>query len=242
LLERIAIDPVEVEYNRVAAKLALRSLQDRPPATKRLTGDSSTHPVADSRDDAIVQFLARAHPRLLEGHWLAGWALDFHSRFSGDLHERSAMGELVYRYKYCGETSRARELAQQWANLLAAHPELPKFDAIVPVPPSTSRNLDPVTLLAEALAQSLSVPVLKNTLIKTRVTKRQKEMTSLAQKLGNVAGAFALQGDVRGKHLILVDDLYDSGATLNEAARVLARGGAKSIVVLTLTKTIHADA
>ena len=109
------------------------------------------------------------------------------------------------------------------------------------MPPSTPRNVDPVNLLAEALGQSLHVPVLRSTLIKTRATKRQKDMTSLAQKLANVAGAFALQGEVRGRKVILVDDLYDSGATLNEAARVLERGGAKSIVVLTLTKTIHTD-
>ena len=67
-------------------------------------------------------------------------------------------------------------------------------------------------------------------------------MTALAQKRANVAGAFALAGDVRGQRLILVDDLYDSGATLEEAARVLMRGGAAGLIVLTLTKTIHADA
>ena len=64
-------------------------------------------------------------------------------------------------------------------------------------------------------------------LIKTRATRPQKEMTSLAQKRANVAGAFALQGDVRGKRVILIDDLYDSGATLEEAANVLARGGVR---------------
>ena len=67
-------------------------------------------------------------------------------------------------------------------------------------------------------------------------------MTSLAQKRANVAGAFALKREVRGKRVILIDDLYDSGATLEEAARVLAGGGVSSIVVLTLTKTIHSDA
>ena len=40
----------------------------------------------------------------------------------------------------------------------------------------------------------------------------------------------------------LIDDLYDSGATLEEAAKVLSRGGAASLIVLTLTKTIHSDA
>ena len=77
---------------------------------------------------------------------------------------------------------------------------------------------------------------------KSKATKPQKEMTALAQKQANVAGAFALKGDVRGKQILLVDDLYDSGATLAEAARVLACAGVTRLVVLTLTKTIHADA
>jgi len=64
----------------------------------------------------------------------------------------------------------------------------------------------------------LGIPVLTSALAKTRATRPQKEMTSHAQKIANVAGAFSLRGNVRGQNLILVDDLYDSGATLNEAA------------------------
>lgn len=63
----------------------------------------------------------------------------------------------------------------------------------------------------------------------------------MAAKQANVRGAFTTQGAVAGMHLLLVDDLYDSGATLSEAARSLGRGHPASIVALTLTKTIHAD-
>jgi len=96
--------------------------------------------------------------------------------------------------------------------------------------------------LAKALAVKLEIPVLTGALVKTRPTRPQKEMTSLAQKKANVAGAFALAqpASIRGKSLLLVDDLFDSGATLSEAAQVLARGRPAQIVVLTLTKTIHA--
>ncbi len=147
-----------------------------------------------------------------------------------------------YSYKYNGEHQLAQDLAGRWAGLLAAQPDLPTFDAVIPVPPSTHRDFDPVSNLAQALATQLTVPLLANVLIKTRSTQPQKELKSLAQKQANVAGAFALRGDVRRRHVILLDDLYDSGATLEEAARVLARGGAASLVVLTLTKTIHSDA
>ncbi len=205
-------------------------------------GDQPHGRSAESEDDPVTDFLSRPHPRPLNGPWLAGWALDFHSRYDGDVASRSTVGELVFRYKYGNERQLAPDLAGRWAELLAAHPELPQFDAVIPVPPSTRRNFDPVSNLAQALAVQLNVPLLANVLIKTRATRPQKEMKSLAQKRANVAGAFALKGEVRGQQVILLDDLYDSGATLEEAAKVLSRGGVGGIVVLTLTKTIHSDA
>jgi hypothetical protein len=192
-------------------------------------------------DDAIDQFLAQPHTRALFGPWRAGWALDFHSRFDGDTQNRGVIGDLAFRYKYRDERNLARELAARWAELLHAQNNLPKFDAVIPVPPSTPREFDPVGNLARALSEELKITVLFGVLVKTRATQQQKEMTALAQKQANVRGAFAVQGDVRGKHILLVDDLYDSGATLQEAARVLQRAGVASIVVLTLTKTIHTD-
>ena len=61
-----------------------------------------------------------------------------------------------------------------------------------------------------ALAASLNLPV-ELLLGKTRLTQPQKEMHTLAQKHANVAGAFSLSGEVRGKRILVVDDLYDSG-------------------------------
>lgn len=196
---------------------------------------------ASEPEDPITAFLSRPHPRPLKGPWLAGWALDFHSRFEGNTQVRGIIGDLVYRYKYENRHQLAAELARLWAELLAEHPELPKPNAVIPVPPSTRREFDPVTQLARALAGQLGIPVLTSTLLKTRQTRPQKELKSLAAKRANVAGAFALRADVAGKHVLLVDDLYDSGATLHEAARILSRGRPASIVILTLTKTIHAD-
>jgi hypothetical protein len=196
----------------------------------------------ESDTDPVTDFLSRPHPRPLTGPWLAGWALDFHSRYDGDVASRSLIGDLVFRYKYDGERQLAQDLARRWIDLLRAHPELPPFDAVISVPPSQQRASDPMTVLAQALAALLNIPARTNVLVKTRATRPQKEMTSLAQKRANVAGAFALQGDVCGKRILLIDDLYDSGATLEEAAKVLSRGGVGGIVVLTLTKTIHSDA
>ena len=191
--------------------------------------------------DPVRDFLSRSHPRPLPGTWQAGWALDFHSRFAGAEWKRSVVGELAFRLKYEGDLSALPPLVEHTLALLAEHPELAQVDAIVPVPPSTLRPVDPVSLFAESLAGRLGLAVVP-ALVKTRQTAPQKEMHSLAQKHTNVAGAFAVQGKVNGKHLLLVDDLFDSGATLEEITRQLHRAGAARICVLTLTRTIHTDA
>lgn len=206
------------------------------PAPILAMGSDSTAP-----RDEVSEFLARPHARALVGPWRAGWALDAHSRFEGAEQRRSVIGDLVYRFKYNGERQLADTLAQYWVQLLAEHRETGKPSAVIPVPPSTARPFDPVTELARALARQLAIPLLAGVLIKTRQTRPQKELTSLAQKRANVAGAFGLAQpeSVHGKHIVLVDDLFDSGATLGEAAQTLARGRPAQIMVLTLTKTIH---
>jgi predicted amidophosphoribosyltransferase len=177
----------------------------------------------------------------LKGPWFAGWALDYHSRYVGRNQIRSAVGTLVYNYKYQGEHHLAYDLVDRWVALLAQHPDLPQPQAVIPIPPSTLRKFDPVSHLAQLLASKLAIPAMTNTLGKTRSTQPQKELNSLVAKQRNVSGAFHLKGDVTGLHLLLIDDLFDSGATLCEAARTLSQGHPASIVVLTLTKTIHSN-
>jgi len=227
-----ALLPDDVSYGVIRCVLADRDRgREAPPAPT----------VADD----IAAFLARPHPRPLAGPWQAGWALGFHSRFAGADWSRSEVGDLAYRLKYQSDPAALPPLAEQALALCAAHPELADVAAIVPVPPSTPRPFDPVSLLAEELGRRLPRPV-RPVLVKTRRTAPQKEMRTLAQKRANVAGAFAVpaarQSEVRGQRLLVLDDLYDSGATLEEVCRVLRQAGAARLCVLTLTRTIHADA
>jgi ATP-dependent DNA helicase RecQ len=193
--------------------------------------------------DEVEDFLSRPHPRPLSGPWVAGYALDLHSQFAGSDWQRSRTGELVYRFKYEGQKHLADELARQMADFLQGKPQFGQAEAIVAVPPSTAkRAYDPMTVLAQGLGRKLRLPVLSDALTRRRTTRPQKEMTNLAQKRANVAGAFAGREEVvRGKKLLVIDDLYDSGATMEEVARTLRAAGAAQVYVLTLTKTIHTD-
>jgi competence protein ComFC len=148
---------------------------------------------------------------------------------------------LAFRLKYRQDKTVLPALVEHLLALCAARPTLANIDALIPVPPSKPRAFDPVRTLADVLGTRLDQAVCP-VIVKTRTTAPQKEMRTLAQKQANVAGAFALQEQVRGKRLLVLDDLYDSGATLEEVTRVLCRGGAVRVYVLTLTRTIHADA
>jgi len=228
VLEKIFADKTERDYTQASARTALKKLLAQLPG-----------------EDDVASFLSRPHPRPLSGPWQAGWALGFHSRFAGADWNRSEVGDLAYRLKYQSDRAALAPLVEQALALCAAHPELADVEAIVPVPPSTPRPFDPVSVLAEELGRRLPRPV-RPVLVKTRRTAPQKEMRTLAQKRANVAGAFAVPGarqsEVRGQRLLVLDDLYDSGATLEEVCRVLRQAGAARLCVLTLTRTIHADA
>ncbi len=194
-----------------------------------------------SPDTQIEAFLSCSHPHPLLGSWHTGWALDFHSRITGSDWSRSGVGDLTYRLKYDSDVSVLPALVKQTLGLIQTHPELGEADVIIPVPSSTQRKVNPVNVFCEALAGKINVPM-QMLVVKTRQTQLQKEMKTLAQKRANVAGAFAVKSDVKGKHILLVDDLFDSGATLDEITRLLLKHGASRVNTLTLTRTIHSDA
>jgi len=223
MLERIAADEDERPSVRHTARLAAARLRPR--------GNGA---------DPVAAFLERSHPRTLAGPWLEGYSLGYHSGFAGDAWHRSAVGELAYRLKYRQDREALAPLAEQAFALCAEHPALASVDGVVPVPCTETRGLQPVAARAAELARRLGRPLLP-ALRKTRATAPQKEMRTLAQKRANVAGAYAVTQDVRGRSLLVVDDLYDSGATLEQVTRAVQRAGAASICVLTLTRTIHAE-
>lgn len=238
--------PTTISYGEIrcvaeAWKREQRAAGDRAPlAAGHEQGGRGDEPTTDGSTDAVAAFLERAHPRALPGPWRAGWALGFHSSFGGANWQRSAVGDLAYRAKYQADASAVQPLVAQAAALCEQEPALAEVDALAAVPPTTARALDAAAAFAAGLAATLGMPLLA-ALRKTRQTAPQKEFHTAAQKRANVAGAFAVTADVRGKRLLVVDDLYDSGATLSEVTRVLLQAGAASVCVLTMTRTIHSD-
>jgi len=210
------------------------------PPTQQATR-STPHAPRPTQHDPIASYLSSSHPRPLTGNWHTGFALDFHSSFKGADWNRSGVGDLTYRLKYQSDSSALPALVEHTRKLFLAHPEMNQFDIILPVPSSTPREFNPVHEFCKALSRAFGKP-LQTFIAKTRQTKPQKEMQTLPQKRDNVAGAFVINNDITGKRILLVDDLFDSGATLEEITKLLLKHKASRVNVLTLTRTIHADA
>ena len=137
-------------------------------------------------EDPIEAFLSRDHPRQLQGPWDFGWALGFHSQFNGSDWTRSPIGELAFRLKYLGDFSVLDQLVNQTRTFISSHPEIAQVDAVLPVPSSVSREKDPVSSYAKAMAKQLGL-VYWPVLVKSRKTSQQKQFHTLAQKKTNVA-------------------------------------------------------
>lgn len=174
----------------------------------------------------------------LPGPWPAGIALSRHS-LDGD-QGRTAVGDLLDRFKYAGERRLARTLVSALARALRETPGFGHIDVILHVPATTQRlRVPPTCDLARALGKEMRIRCLPDLIACTRLVTHQKDIARVEEKAVNVRGAFRVRRAefVEGKKLLLVDDVFDSGATLQEVWRMLMRAGAREVVVATITRT-----
>ena len=115
-----------------------------------------------------------------------------------------------------------------------------KFDLVLYVPPTKSGDL--VRNYASTIARILHFPV-SHGLIKIRATSEQKIFENSALKSDNVKDAFIFENpdQIKGKKILLVDDIFDSGATLKEIGKYLTGIGADKIAPLVIAKTVGGD-
>lgn len=115
-----------------------------------------------------------------------------------------------------------------------------KFDLVLYVPPTSSGDL--VRNFAVKLSQVLNFPISHN-LHKTRQTQEQKVFENGYLKTENVSAAFnfATPEDIKGKSILLVDDIYDSGATVKEVGKLLTKFGAIKIAPIVIARTVGGD-
>ena len=149
-------------------------------------------------------------------------------------HLRSA----IARLKYGGQRWLSRPLGRLVAEAAVS---LGPVDVVVPTPlepgHAAIRGFNQAEDLAVEVSRFLSVPTL-NILIRTKKGEHQAAL-GRSKRWGNISGSMAQKGetDLRGKTVLLVDDVMTTGATLDEAARVVKRMGADVVLAATVART-----
>ena len=156
--------------------------------------------------------------------------------YSGIL--RNAVHLLKYQLNHSLATPLGILMSCRMDNVVGEFP----FQAVVPVPLHPKRlrerGFNQALSLARFVSRFHSIPLDRNNLVRTRWTHTQVGLSERKRK-ENVKGAFVVKKDknFHNKHILLVDDVYTSGSTVDECAKVLLKdGGARTVQILTLAR------
>lgn len=191
--------------------------------------------------------MVKFNAQKITGNWNEGFSLDLHTISSTLIgHDefgnpqfntiRTEVGELLFKLKNRFDTSVVPEIIAVVKTFLKTWPL--QVDMIVPVPPSKSRTVQPVMLLAQALGAQIGIPLVE-AVKKTRDMPQLKTIFDLAERGKVLKGAYAVDQEiVKGRRVLLFDDLFRSGATMNEVSSALCQQGqAMEVYALTITRT-----
>lgn len=169
---------------------------------------------------------------------------DFHFDFArsyGRLED--PLQSIIHQFKYGSHPSLARPLARLIHALWVQSFQDRAPDMIVPVPlhkaRQRERGFNQAWLLARHLSRWTQVPLMDRVLVRFRSTAVQAGL-SRGQRRRNIRGAFKVpdRAAVRKRAVLLVDDVFTTGATLNECARMLRKQGAHRVDVATVARVV----
>lgn len=149
--------------------------------------------------------------------------------------------ELLHNFKYTPRPLLRKPLALLITNALTEHVRALAVDVIVPVPLHSKRlrqrGFNQAVLLGERLAAAWQIPMQRELLRRIRWTEPQVNLSAEERRV-NVKGAFELhdRGDVAGRMVLLVDDVFTTGSTANECSRVLKAAGAREVHSVTVAR------
>ncbi len=147
---------------------------------------------------------------------------------------------IIHALKYDGWTAVADGIAERMARVSWPRDVTEERSALIPVPLSNSRRrergFNQSAVIAEKLGALWKVPVWEGCLVRGVSSQSQTHLTP-GERLTNVAGAFSIphasSATLRGAHIVLVDDVVTTGATLRACASALFASGARTISYMT---------
>lgn len=176
------------------------------------------------------------NPVRIYGTWDEGIVLDNHmlkSVFLGyDENTRTEIGELIYKFKYQKDKSCLPKVMDLIKDILDKRNLKEKIDIVIPVPPSNkTREYQPVFEISKEIAKYLGK--------ECKLDILSKESNLQVKDGYNINGMIKQNKNIENEtNILVIDDLYSTGATLNEVCKVLRNDkNVKSIYCLAMTKT-----
>jgi ComF family protein len=189
-----------------------------------------------SGDDHVCGVCLARNPQYARAH---SWAC--YPREEATEHP---LRQVIQKFKYGRKVALGKPLGRLMARGCEEFLLTCKAEIIIPVPLHPRRlrwrGFNQSVLLARQIGRAYNLPLNCFALYRKIDTPPQTQLPE-EERRKNMRGAFALSGKtaVRGKCLLLVDDVYTSGATVNECSRVLKQGGAREVSVLTLARAVY---
>lgn len=154
------------------------------------------------------------------------------------LYQYREMAASIYRFKYGGRRDYASVFGKELAYYLGDYIKEIEPDALIPVPlfkkKERLRGYNQSVLLARALGAELNIKVVENLVFRIKNTKPLK-LLNPEERLNNLKKAFILmENGVKLKRVIIVDDIYTTGSTINTIAELLLSRGIEEIYFVTL--------
>ncbi len=149
--------------------------------------------------------------------------------------------KLLLRYKFSSKSY----ISNFWANIILNNKKIDEifkiYDIIIPVPMDKQKRLErgynQTELITNIISKYNKILVENKVLFKDKKTKTQSTL-SLEERYENIKNAFKIKNinKIKNKQIILFDDIYTTGATVNEISKKLKKSGAKKVLVLVIAK------
>lgn len=173
----------------------------------------------------------------------SNFTISFVAGWTGVWYYKDMVRKSLIRYKFRGQRHYCRAYGQALSIKLRQE-QMDHFEVLtfVPIAPLRwlVRGYDQVEILAEAVGAEMGIPAVR-TLRKIRNTPPQSHLRDVYRRKANVLGAYRVTDPelVRGKRVLLLDDIITTGATASECARTLLSAGAKEVICAAMGVAYH---
>ncbi len=198
--------------------------------------------ILSSTEEIKAVSLSDIEPVPLSGNFDLGFALGEYSIKESAKRKKTKVGDLLHKFKYEQNRHAGMILTDLASDFINSQILLKSSDLMLTIPPSfRSRSFDPVSFIAERIEERTQIRWERDVFARIRLTKPQKNLRNRENKQLNVLDTYRLAKPLQlvSTKVLVFDDIFDSGATLNEISAVLREAKADKIYVLVLVKTAY---